>query len=200
MLLAGLAATGCATGVTGSPRDIGPEGANLGGRVVSDAGGAVEYWVQYGPTTAYGSSSPHQTIAAAPQNQLVDVTVELAGLQRSTAYHYRLCAQDSQQRGGPGCGPDRRFTTQAVGCGETVAADVRLTGDLQCFTGPGLTVGADGIDIDLAGHGILGTIASEAVARPASRTRRATTTSPCTTESSRARARCSSPTARAATA
>jgi hypothetical protein len=37
-------------------------GATVGGRVVSDVGGAVEYWVQYGRTTAYGSETAHATV------------------------------------------------------------------------------------------------------------------------------------------
>ena len=40
-------------------------------------------------------------------------------------------------------------------CGETVTQDVRLDGDLAC-AGNGLTVGADGIRIDLNGHTIQG--------------------------------------------
>ena len=43
---------GCATGETGSPSSVSESGATVGGRVVSSVGGAVEYWVQYGPTTA----------------------------------------------------------------------------------------------------------------------------------------------------
>jgi len=39
-------------------------------------------------------------------------------------------------------------------CGSTVSADVVLTEDLMCTSGPGLIVGADGITIDLAGRTI----------------------------------------------
>jgi parallel beta-helix repeat protein len=154
-----LACTGCATGQTGAPSDASTDNATITGNVISDAGGPVEYWAEYGSTTAYGSQSAHATISAAP-NLLTGVTVSIGGLTRSTLYHYRLCAQDGSQRGGPGCGEDRTVRTQAVGCGETVTTDVRLTGDLQCLTGPGLTIGADGVDVNLAGHAILGTIAS----------------------------------------
>jgi len=81
--------------------------------------------------------------------------VTITGLQRSTTYHYRVCAQDSQQKGGPGCGEDEQFTTVNVDCEDTITADLRLSGDLDCLaTGPrnGPLVGADGIDVDLAGH------------------------------------------------
>jgi hypothetical protein len=127
--------------------------------VISDTGGAVEYWVQYGPTAAYGSETPHQTVDAAP-GTLVTVRPSIEGLQRATTYHYRLCASDSQQKGGPGCGMDQQFTTQSVGCGETVTTDVRLTGDLDCPQAAGFIVGADGVDINLAGQTMFGGIAS----------------------------------------
>jgi parallel beta-helix repeat protein len=127
--------------------------------VVSDAGGQVEYWAQYGPTTGYGSETAHQTITVA-QNAPVTVHVTISGLQRATTYHYRLCAQDGSQRGGPGCGADKQFTTQSYGCGDTVTTDVRLTGNLDCPQQPGFIVGAAGIDINLAGHGMFGGIAS----------------------------------------
>jgi parallel beta-helix repeat protein len=129
----------------------------VGGKVVSNTGGQVEYWAQYGLTKAYGSQSAHQTINVA-QNTPTTVGVEITGLQRATLYHFRLCAQDSQQHGGPGCGEDRSFTTQSAGCGDVVTSDVRLTGDLFCPQEPGFIVGADGVDIDLAGHEMSGGI------------------------------------------
>jgi hypothetical protein len=128
------------------------------GAVVSDTGGPVEYWVEFGPTQSYGSESSHQTVTVA-QNTVVTVTVPLSGLRASTLYHFRFCARDAQQQGGPGCGVDRTFTTQSVDCGDTVTADVRLTGNLDCPQMPGLIVGADGVEIDLAGHRMDGGIA-----------------------------------------
>ena len=91
---------------------------------------------------------------------MLPVTVELSGLSASAVYHYRLCARDNAQEGGPGCGEDRRLTTQSVDCGDTVTVDVRLTGDLDCPQIAGLIVGADGVEIDLAGHGMFGGITS----------------------------------------
>jgi hypothetical protein len=153
-----LLTSGCATGITAAPNSIGPTGASFSGKVISDTGGQVEYWAQYGPTQAYGSETQHQTIGVA-KDTLVAVDVTISGLQRSTVYHYRLCAQDSQQQGGPGCGSDQRFTTQSVGCGETVTSNVKLTGDLECPQQAGLVVGAAEIDINLARHRLLGDIA-----------------------------------------
>jgi len=139
--------------LTGDPISVDRDAANLAGKVVSDADGDIEFWVEYGPTKAYGSTSGHITTSVGA-NTLVSVEAPIFGLLPATAYHYRFCAADSTQQGGPGCGADRRLTTQSVGCGDTVTTDVRLTGNLQCLREPGLTVGADGVDIDLGGHNI----------------------------------------------
>jgi Periplasmic copper-binding protein (NosD) len=149
---------GCASGETGSPSQVSESHAAVEGRVGSDVGGAVEYWVQYGQSAAYGLETEHATVTLEPKVP-VDVRVTMGGLFRGTLYHYRLCAQDSLQRGGPGCGADMTFTTQSFGCGEKVTADVRLSGNLNCYLGistPGLIVGADGIDIDLGGFSLSG--------------------------------------------
>jgi hypothetical protein len=86
------------------------------------------------------------------------VSVLLAGLERSTAYHYRLCARDSAQSGGPGCGEDRTFTTPNVDCGDVITQDVVLSSQLDCgsFATNGLIVGANGVDINLGGHRLRG--------------------------------------------
>jgi parallel beta-helix repeat protein len=134
----------------------------VGGSVVSDVGGEVEYWVEYGPTTTYGTETEHATITV-EENQPRQIAPAIAGLERSTTYHYRICARDSQQTGGPGCGDDRQFTTVNVDCGDKITSDLRLSGDLDCNRSTtsredGLTVGADGIDINLAGHGVEGAL------------------------------------------
>jgi parallel beta-helix repeat protein len=144
--------TGCAAAQTGPPDVISESGTTVRGALLSNTGGQVEYWVQYGLTTAYASENGHQTIAV-QQNVPQPVTAGIAGLARSTVYHYRFCARDSQQTGGPGCGADRTFKTQSFACGETVTTSVRLTGRVFC-EGGGMIVGADGIDINLAGHSL----------------------------------------------
>ena len=154
MLLGATLSAGCATGTTGPPDGVAGTRAAVFGNVVSNTGGQVEYWVEYGTSTGYGSQTAHQT-ATVQQNAPRGVLVSIDGLQRSTTYHYRVCAQDSQQTGGPGCGEDQQFTTVNVDCDDTITADLRLSGDLDCLaTGgrDGPVVGADGIDIDLAGH------------------------------------------------
>jgi hypothetical protein len=88
------------------------------------------------------------------------VFANLSGLQRSTTYHYRFCARDSQQSGGPGCAADATFTTSNLECGDTITHDFTLSRSMFCesFGTPGLVVGAGGIDINLAGHSLSGPI------------------------------------------
>ena len=161
MVLVGLALPGCAIGVTGDPAEVAHNAASVTGKVVSDSGGQVEYWVQYGRTKSYGAESPHQTVGVT-QNNPSAVAVTFTGLARSTLYHYRLCARDDSQRGGPGCGEDRTVKTQSFACGETVRSNVRLTGNVSCRDAPveaaGLVVGAPGILIDLHGFQLIGPV------------------------------------------
>jgi hypothetical protein len=154
-----VACTGCATGISGSATTISTTAATVHGLVVSDVGGGLGYWAEYGTTKSYGLKTPVQVTEVA-QNTPVPAILTITGLLRSTLYHYRICAEDSQQRGGPGCGEDRRFTTQAYGCGDTVTTSFKLTGDLDCSQVAGFVVGADGIDINLAGQRMDGGIGS----------------------------------------
>jgi parallel beta-helix repeat protein len=151
LALAALACTGCATALTGSPNHLSNDAANLVGKVVTDSAGEVEFWVEYGPTSAYGSQTTPET-QTFEANTPTSVTGVVSGLERSTLYHYRFCARDDTQQGGPGCGEDRTFTTQSFDCGETVTSSVQLTADYLCHNEAGLVVGAAGIEIDLAGH------------------------------------------------
>jgi hypothetical protein len=154
-VVAALACTGCATGITGPPTTIAEDGAVVSGKVINDVGVQIEYWAEYGPTDAYGFETDHEQITTGDY-ELQTVFPRIQGLQRSTTYHYRICAQDSEQVGGPSCGQDARFTTQRVGCGETVTEDVKLTGDLDCPLLTGFVIGADGVDVNLGGHSMLG--------------------------------------------
>ena len=133
--------------------------AEITGLVGTNTGGQVEYWFEYGTSTAYGAETQHETGTVEP-SALLNVGATLEGLARSTIYHYRLCAQDSSQQGGPGCGEDRTVRTQSFACGETVTADVRFTGSVWCQDLPvgadGLVIGASGIEIDLHGFSLHG--------------------------------------------
>jgi len=41
-------------------------------------------------------------------------------------------------------------------CGDTIVADTTLTANLLCLAGDGLTIGADGVELDLGGFAIIG--------------------------------------------
>jgi parallel beta-helix repeat protein len=140
--------------VTGPPASVSKTGAVLDGALGSSVGGQVQYWVQYGPTTSYGSISTPQFVDTT-KNVGVAVEVTLDGLTASTPYHYRLCARDSEM-GSKYCGADATFTTQSVACDETVTTDVKLTGNLKCNTDVGIRVGADDVDVDLGGYTLQG--------------------------------------------
>jgi hypothetical protein len=152
-----LIASGCATGLTGDAASVSGTKARLSGNVASNVGGPVAYWFQYGTTTSYGSESTHQTASSTQANQPQPVVADIAGLARSSTYHFRLCAQDSQQQGGPGCGEDRTFTTTNLACGDVITNDFVLSGTTTCESEQvGLVIGADGVDVNLNGHGLNG--------------------------------------------
>jgi hypothetical protein len=152
-----LIASGCATGLTGDVASVSGTKARPSGMVISNVGGPVDYWFQYGPTTAYGSESTHQTASSTQANQAQPVVADIAGLARSSTYHFRLCAHDSQQQGGPGCGEDRTFTTTNLACGDVITGDFVLSGTTTCESEEvGLVIAADGVDVNLNGHGLNG--------------------------------------------
>jgi len=103
-----LACSGCATGVTGDPTAVRGTEASFTGRLMSNVGGEVEYWTEYGTTTAYGSATPHETVTAQPNQERV-VSVVITGLQRSTSYHYRFCARARSNRADPAAARTRRL-------------------------------------------------------------------------------------------
>jgi parallel beta-helix repeat protein len=155
-----LGCAGCATGQTGEPLFVSHDSATVTGNVLTNSGGQVEYWVEYGLTRAYGSHTEHGTISVQPNEATSVSAPTFDGLSRATTYHYRLCARDSTQQGGPGCGEDRTVKTQSFACGETVTTDVHFTGRVWCRTSPlsspGLVIGAPGITIDLHGFYLAG--------------------------------------------
>jgi hypothetical protein len=159
-VLALIACTGCATAVTEQASNVAGTAADLEGTVISSTGGPVEYWAEYGRTRAYGRSSERRT-SNIGVNDPLRVGLRVEGLARGTTYHFRVCARDSQQQNGPGCGKDRTFRTVNVDCGDVITRDVVLSATLTCpwpegLYRPGLVVGADGIELDLNGHELRG--------------------------------------------
>jgi hypothetical protein len=79
---------------------------------VNAEGLSTGYHVEYGTSSAYGSSTPEAGAGDAPEP--VQVQASLSGLQPGTVYHYRFVAGNSV---GVGDGPDATFTTSSLSGG-----------------------------------------------------------------------------------
>jgi hypothetical protein len=83
---------------------VGDTGATLQGRVNPSGNPATAYF-EYGTTTAYGTTTPVQSIPTGSTD--VDVSAAITGLTAETTYHYRLVASG----GTTVRGEDQTFTT-----------------------------------------------------------------------------------------
>jgi hypothetical protein len=89
--------------------NVGPSSATMSAGV--DANGApTTFHVEYGPTTAYGSSTTETSVGAG--NGPVGVTAHLSGLQAETVYHFRFVASNGA---GVAQGEDVTFSTLSTG-------------------------------------------------------------------------------------
>ena len=75
---------------------------------IDPSGEATTYHVQYGTTTAYGSTTPPVEIEA---GEPVSAAVHIAGLQQNATYHFRFVAVNA---GATANGPDATFTTHSI--------------------------------------------------------------------------------------
>jgi hypothetical protein len=75
------------------------------------------WFFQYGPTIAYGSSTPAASAGSGTSNK--HVVADLTSLTPNTKYHYRIVAQNAH---GTTLGSDRTFTTARQPLGFTIAA------------------------------------------------------------------------------
>src|SRR5262245_40564455 len=67
--LGALSVSACGFGVTLPVGGVADTGAQLRGVVRNTKAETTEYWYQYGPTTAYGSSTPYRTVSiSSPPN------------------------------------------------------------------------------------------------------------------------------------
>jgi TolB protein len=101
-------------GFPGTPTYLTDVSTTVNGTVGATYGALVTFWVEYGTTKSYGHVSPQANRIAGAHSQ-IGISVPIAGLAPNTTYHYRICAQDSQQGVGPGCGADATFTTDSPG-------------------------------------------------------------------------------------
>ena len=83
------------------------DGATLSGNLVSPGTAeAISVFFEYGPTSSYGSTTAMQSLVPSPARPF---SVVLAGLNSSTVYHFRACADGGTS--GTATGPDMTFTT-----------------------------------------------------------------------------------------
>jgi hypothetical protein len=107
------------------------EGGNralLGGHLNS-LNSNTTYWFEYGPTAAYGQSTPHLDGGSA--NALQTVRQEIAGLEPGGTYHFMLVAESDA--GAKAESEDTPFTTSIPAGAETCpneAARARFSADL----------------------------------------------------------------------
>ncbi len=95
-----LVTTGAASAVTQRTATL--------GATVNPGGGAIgECWVEYGPTTSYGSTAPCLQDPGSDTNP-VAVSASAGALAANRAYHYRAFARNPA---GAGYGDDATFTT-----------------------------------------------------------------------------------------
>jgi hypothetical protein len=106
--------SGCAFGETTPATDVTETSATLHGNVRSNLEDQTVWWFTWGTTTAYGSETPHRTVAISGQGAH-PVAETLTGLEPNTTYHYRLCAMDPAHQTSGACGGDKTVTTAPVG-------------------------------------------------------------------------------------
>ena len=91
---------------TAPATEVSAAGATLGGSALSEALGSVYF--QYGTSTAYGSSTPRQSLVASLAAN--PAAAAIGGLAPATTYHFRAVAENV---GGVSYGFDQSFTTPA---------------------------------------------------------------------------------------
>jgi len=98
---------------------------------------ATTFKIEYGTSTAYGSSAPEGGAEVGEQSTDTAVATTLTGLEPNTLYHYRLSAEDGVE--GPQTGADGTFITApaapATGS-ELTTAKATLTGTIDPHGAP----------------------------------------------------------------
>jgi hypothetical protein len=107
--------------VTDKPSQIAQTTVQFNGRL-NNRGAAATYHFEYGPTTAYGASTPVTAIGAGTATQTVSAAANM--LQPATTYHVRLVLQIGAR---VVRGSDRRFTTAKIPNGLLIQANRTTT-------------------------------------------------------------------------
>jgi hypothetical protein len=120
--------------VDGSPAfasAITPTGASVHA-TVNPEHSPTTFRIEYGTTTAYGSSAPEGGAEVGEQSTDQAVATTLTGLQPGTLYHFRVSAEDSTE--GPQTGADGTFITApaaAASASEVTSKQATLTGTID---------------------------------------------------------------------
>lgn len=94
---------------------------------VNPNGRATEVFFHYGPTTAYGSTTPSQFLPRGITN--VEITAAIAGLSPSSAYHFQMVAMNAA-----GTTLGENVTFQTTGSGGPLSAPSVTTGGATDLT------------------------------------------------------------------
>jgi hypothetical protein len=91
-------------------QEVGPTGVTLRG-VISNTQVETTYWFEYGPTTAYGTKTPVETLTK-KYPELTFVKLQLnKEWEPGTTFHFRMIATDSENTD---VGDDKTFVTHAI--------------------------------------------------------------------------------------
>lgn len=129
---------------TGPAANVTDQSASLTG-TVNPEGSQTTWFFQYGPTIAYGSSTP--AVGAGAGSKAMSVVAAISSLTPATKYHYRLVAQSAA---GTTLGSDRTFTTAKQPLGFTIAASPNPIPFGHTTTISGTLTGTGGGDREVA--------------------------------------------------
>jgi Tol biopolymer transport system component len=120
LCLVALGLTACAVGEPLETSDVTDVDAVVHGNVYSNLEGDTDYWWRYGETSAYGSETPHETIAIS-DTEPHPVSAQIDGLSPATTYHFQFCVKDAQESPPRICSSDQTFTTDPASDGSLIA-------------------------------------------------------------------------------
>jgi hypothetical protein len=90
-----------------SVSDVNTDGATISAKIVP-AGSVAKYWIEFGPTTAYGEKLPEPPAETKDNLKAETITQALSGLTPGTTYHFRVVAENASDLTE---GKDHSFTT-----------------------------------------------------------------------------------------
>jgi hypothetical protein len=124
-------------------QDVGPQSATLRS-LIDPNDGATSFHFEYGPTAAYGASTPERQLGTGDGRR--EVSEAIGGLEAFKRYHFRLVATNEA---GTARSLDRAFTTDRQPTGVTLALDEPRTpyGEGIEVFGTVSGVGANGIPV-----------------------------------------------------